>query len=297
MRHFGTITHVSLDWIHQTSFWAKRKEVNVKSIENDQEGVSGVSNHGRDARLEYICQSIARGRFISFREITGRFDVNIQTARRDVMLLASQNKLTKVHGGAISREDPDILSVEARLSVRNTEKRHIAEMAAGLISDGDVIFLDGGSTTAFLAPLLLGRSIHVVTNAISLVQTLKTGWPDLDVIVTGGYYYPKSELLLGPSAVESLKNLQINKAFLSAAGVTADGVFNTNMLVVDLERAVIGQAMETYLLADSSKLERTSLVRVCGLEAISTLITTGPVPVSIATAAASVNCHISSYAG
>ena len=269
----------------------------MKSIENDQEGVSGVSNHGRDARLEYICQSIARGRFVSFREITERFDVNIQTARRDVMLLVSQNKLTKVHGGAISREDQDILSVEARLSVRDTEKRHIAEMAAGLISDGDVIFLDGGSTTAFLAPLLRGRAIHVVTNAISLMQTLKMGWPDLDVIVTGGYYYPKSELLLGPSAVESLKNLQINKAFLSAAGVTADGVFNTNMLVVDLERAVIGQAMETYLLADSSKLERTSLVRVCGLEAISTLITTGPVPVSIATAAASVNCHISSYAG
>lgn len=246
----------------------------------------------RAARLEYILQLISKGRFVSLRDITERFDVNIQTARRDVVYLASRQKLTKVHGGAISREDPDLLSVEARLNVHDAEKRRIAGIAARYIDDGDVVFLDGGSTTAFLAPLLLGRPIHVITNAISLMTTLKAGWPSLDVIVTGGYYYPKSELLLGPSAVQSLQHLQINKAFLSAAGVTADGVFNTNMLVADLEKAVIAQAMETYLLADSSKLGRTSLTRVCGLDAITALVTTGPVPAAISSAAAAVHCGI-----
>lgn len=250
------------------------------------------TDHGRAARLDYITQLIDKGRFVSLREITERFDVNIQTARRDVVLLASQKRLTKVHGGAISREDPDDLSVETRLGLRDTEKRRIAEVAAKLINDGDVVFLDGGSTTAFLAPLLLGRPIHVITNAISLTQMLKKGWPELDVIVTGGYYYPKSELLLGPGAIQSLQNLQINKAFISAAGVTAEGAFNTNMLVVDLEKAVIAQTMETYLLADSSKLERTSLMRVCGLDAITALVTTGPIPESIAQAALAANCRI-----
>ena len=251
-----------------------------------------LSSHGRVARLEFIVQLINKGRFVSLREITERFDVNIQTARRDVIFLANHKKLTKVHGGAISREDPDLLSMEARLSLRDTEKRRIAGVAAQFINDGDVVFLDGGSTTSFLAPLLIGRPIHVVTNAISLMNTLKAGWPELDVIVTGGYYYPKSELLLGPSAVQSLQHLQINKAFLSAAGVTANGVFNTNMLVADIEKAVIQQAMETYLLADSSKLEKTSLMRVCGMKDITGLITTGPVPESIVTAAMSVGCRI-----
>lgn len=264
----------------------------AKTTNNETMTPSLDAGHGRHARLQYITQMIDKGRFVSLREITERFDVNIQTARRDVTLLASQKKLTKVHGGAISREDPDSLSVAARLGLRDTEKRRIAEVAASFINDGDVVFLDGGSTTAFLAPLLLGRPVHIITNAISLTQTLKEGWPELDVIVTGGYYYPKSELLLGPGAVQSLQNLQINKAFLSAAGVTADGAFNTNMLVVDLEKAVIAQTMETYLLADSSKLEKTSLMRVCGLESLTALVTTGPVPESISAAAAAAHCRI-----
>ncbi len=247
---------------------------------------------GRSARLQEIIALVDKGRFISLREITERFRVNIQTARRDVAFLDSQNRLSKIHGGAIAREVPDNLSVEDRLNVHDGEKRRIAKTAAKFINDGDVIFLDGGSTTAYLAPLLLGRSIHVITNAISLTHVLKAGWPELDVIVTGGYYYPKSELLLGPAAIESLKHLQINKAFLSAAGVTIDGAFNTNMLVVDLEKAVITQAMDTYLLADASKLERTSLMRVCGLDDLTALITTGPVPKSITTAAEIAHCRI-----
>ena len=261
-------------------------------MENREAEPAFISTKGRMARLEYILQLVKRGRFVSLREITERFDVNIQTARRDVVFLAGQKKLTKVHGGAISRESPDLLSVEARLSLRDSEKRRIAELAAQFINDGDVVFLDGGSTTSFLATLLLGRPIHVITNAISLMHTLKAGWPELDVIVTGGYYYPKSELLLGPSTVQFLHHLQINKAFLSAAGVTADGVFNTNMLVADVEKAVIVQAMETYLLADSSKLGKTSLMRVCGLDELTALVTTGPVPDSIATASTAANCRL-----
>ena len=248
--------------------------------------------NGRSERLKAILALVEKGHFISLREITDRFGVNIQTARRDVAFLDGQNRLSRVHGGAISRESPDSLSVEDRLTVHDVEKRQIATAATELIDEGDVVFLDGGSTTAFLAPLLIGRAIHVITNAISLTHVLKRGWPDLDVIVTGGYYYPKSELLLGPAAIDSLRNLQINKAFLSAAGITADGVYNTNMLVADLEKAVIAQAMETFLLADSSKLERTSLMRVCGLDDLSALVTTSPVPKSITRAAAVAKCRI-----
>lgn len=249
-------------------------------------------NHGRMARFDYILQLVNKGRFVSLHEITERFHVNIQTARRDVTYLAREGKLTKVHGGAIAREAPELLSVEARLNLHDTEKRLIAGMAVQFINDGDVIFLDGGSTTSYLAPLLIGRPIHVITNAVSLISTLKAGWPELDVIVTGGYYYPKSELLLGPSAIQSLQHLQINKAFLSAAGVTEDGVFNTNMLVADVEKAVIAQAMETYLLADSSKLGKTSLTRVCGLDELTALVTTGPIPAPIATATSTMGFRI-----
>ena len=84
----------------------------------------------------------------------------------------------------------------------------------------------------------------------------------------------------------------MNKAFIGGAGVTSAGMFNSNMLFVELQRAVISRAAETYLLLDSSKLGQTSLMQVCGLQDISALVTVGPVPEELAKAAASVNCRI-----
>jgi DeoR family transcriptional regulator of aga operon len=254
--------------------------------------VNAQVSAGRDARLAYILDHVNEGRFVPLRDITRRFGVTMQTARRDLALLESQEQLIKVHGGAMPREDPDPLSVEERLSLHDAEKRRIAAAAAVLVKEGDALFLDGGSTIAFLAPLLFNRRLHVVTNALSVAQTLKRGWPGVEVILTGGYYFPKSELLLGPPAVQAVQHLQVNKAFLSAAGVTPEGVFNAHMLVVDLEQAVIARAMETYLLVDASKLDRTSLVRVCGLEAIHTMITAEPVPAPLAAAAEAAGCSI-----
>ena len=250
------------------------------------------SSCGREDRLAHIVDAVNHGRFISLRDIANRFGVNIQTARRDIDLLAERKLVTRVYGGAVQPEAEDALAVEDRLGIRDSEKRRIAELAASFIQDGDVIFLDGGSTTAYLPQHILDKRILVVTNAVSLAEPLKRGWPNLEVIVTGGYYYPKDELLLGPPALKTIQDVQINKVFLSAAGVTAQGVFNSNMLVVELERAVIAQAMETYLLVDPSKLGRTSLVRVCGFEDIDKLVTIGQVPEVITDAAKSGNCSV-----
>lgn len=251
-----------------------------------------LSTSGRDERLAYIIDSVNKGRFVSLREVTEKFSVNIQTARRDVAILDERLVVTKVHGGAIAREDSNLLDIEQRLGIQDVEKRCVAETAASFIQDGDVVFIDGGSTTACLAPFILQKHIHIVTNSLSLVHVLKSGWPNLEIIATGGYYYPKSDVLLGSEAVETVERMQVNKAFLSAAGVTSEGVFNSNMLVVELERAVIRRASDTYLLADSSKLGRTSLMKVCGLDEIDNLVTIGTVPEDIAEAARVANCRI-----
>ncbi|MCE5197729.1 MAG: DeoR/GlpR family DNA-binding transcription regulator [Armatimonadota bacterium] len=248
------------------------------------------SSVSRTERLDYILQSIDKGRFVSLREVAERFGVDIQTARRDISHLAEQSLVSKVHGGAVQHSEPDTLSVEERLAVNDNEKRLIAEAAAAMVDDGEVVFLDGGSTTTLMTPFLLGKRIHVVTNSLSIAGSLKRGWPDVEVILTGGCYYPKSELLLGPPAVQSIQNSRFNKAFLSAAGITAEGIYNANVLVVELEQAVIARANEKYLLADSSKLGRTSLVRVCDLQDITTLLTAGDIPDFISEC--SINCKV-----
>jgi len=246
----------------------------------------------REERLAFIIDSVNRGRFISLRDITERFNVNIQTARRDIAILDEQNLVTRVHGGAVPREDSALLNIEERFGIQDMEKRCIAATAASFIHDGDVVFIDGGSTPAYLAPYLLDKHIHVVTNSISLLGELKKGWPNVEVITTGGYFYPKSNVLLGSPAIEAINRMQVDKAFVSAAGVTADGMYNSNVLVVEFERAVISRATETFLLADSSKLGHASLMRVCGLEDIDTLVTVGPVPDFIIEAARTFDCRI-----
>lgn len=258
---------------------------------------SSSGTAGRDERLAYIVRKIGRERFVSLREISEQFGVNMQTARRDVSSLEGQRLVRRVHGGAVAVEEPDALSVEERLGIHDAEKRRIAEAAASFVHDGDVLFLDGGSTTAYLAHHLLGMQLHVVTNSVSLVGILGRGWPGVETNLTGGYYFPKSELLLGPPALQAIEQVQVDRAFLSAAGVTAEGVFNANSLVAEVEQAVIARAAETYLLVDPSKLGRASLKRVCGLESITALITTSTVPKSIAEAARAGGCRVLSVTG
>jgi DeoR/GlpR family transcriptional regulator of sugar metabolism len=225
-------------------------------------------------RLDYIAKAVRSGRFVSLREIVDTFGVNIQTARRDVTQLAQSGTLVKVHGGAMPTSEPDVFSVDDRMQFHDAEKAAIGKAAAELVDDGDTIIMDGGSTTSYMIPHLRDKKIQIITNSISLLSLVED-CKGIDVIMTGGYYYAKSKLLLGPLAVKSIERINADKAFISAAGINSTGVFNSNILVVELEHAMIRQAEKTFLLADSSKFGKNALVRLCGFQDITTVITSG----------------------
>jgi DeoR family fructose operon transcriptional repressor len=239
----------------------------------------------QEERLDYIAKAVRAGRFISLREIADTFDVNMQTARRDVAKLAEKGLLAKVHGGAMPAAGPDLLSLDERICIQESEKDRIAKTAASLVKDDDIIILDGGSTTSYMLPYLRGKRIQIITSSLSLVSRLDDSFSGIEVIVTGGYYYQKSALLLGRSAVNSIREINADKAFISAAGVSASGIYNSNILVVDVERAMIEQSSQTILLVDSTKFGKCSLVRLCGFDEISKAITVGPMPEDIRHAA------------
>ena len=251
-----------------------------------------ADNTRRATRLAHIVQAVNQRHFMTLREIAETFGVNMQTARRDVAYLDQQKHLRKTHGGAVAQEEPDALSIQARLNLHETDKQRIAQAAAAYVEDEDIIYLDGASTTAYIAPHLLNKRLHVVTNFLPLSATLQSGWPDVEVILTGGYYYPRSGILLGPPAVQTIQHMSINKVFMGAAGVTRDGIYNANMLVVALEQAVIAHAASVYLLVDSSKFDNASLMHICGLERIHTIITNAQPPDDICIAAADAGCKI-----
>ena len=152
------------------------------------------------------------------------------------------------------------------------KKRQIAVAASRMIEDNDTILLDGGSTTYELAQLLVGRPLQVVTNSLP-VANLFTSSGNADLVFVGGYMHAKTGVSLGPYANQMLAGLNVRRAVLSVAGINERGAYNSNLLLVETERAMMTSAEEVIVVADSTKFGHTSLSQLCELSEIDVLIT------------------------
>ena len=166
---------------------------------------------------------------------------------------------------------PKLAHFEQRQSVQWEKKKQIAHRAAELIDDGDTLVLDGGSTTYELAQLLVGRALQVVTNSLP-VASLFTASANSDLVLIGGYVHTKTGVCIGPYANKMLESLNVRRAILSVAGVADDGLYNSNLLLVETERAMISAADEVIVVADSTKFGHKSLAKLCGLEEIDAMV-------------------------
>ena len=120
-----------------------------------------------------------------------------------------------------------------------------------MVQPGETILLDGGTTTLELARQLIGKPLQVVTNSIPIANLLVNS-PLTELIVIGGFVYPKTGVNLGPIAVEALKSIRARRLFVSVGGITAAGLFNSNALLVETERQMIEAADEMIVVSDSS---------------------------------------------
>jgi DeoR/GlpR family transcriptional regulator of sugar metabolism len=111
----------------------------------------------------------------------------------------------------------------------------------------------------------------VVTNSLP-VANLFIGSPTTEVVMIGGYVHERTGVTLGPYAVEMLRDLNVRTAILSVAGLTEKGFYNSNLLLVETERAMMETADQVVIVADSTKLGRSSLAKLCELTAIDALI-------------------------
>ena len=153
---------------------------------------------------------------------------------------------------------------DLRETLHSAEKTRIARAACALVRDGDVLIIDGGTTTLGMAAEMANRRVRILTNSLLIalqIDRLRTAREGADVFLTGGQIYPGSGLLVGPQTVENIDSCHARWAFLSAGGLDGDGTTNTNQLVVECERAMIRRAEQSVVLADSSKWGRRDMVR------------------------------------
>lgn len=219
----------------------------------------------KSERKKFILEELKQHKIVSLEKLVGLLETSESTVRRDLDELESENKLRRVHGGA---ELPHSLQEEETIqekSVKNIqEKKLIAQKAASLIKEKDVIFVDAGSTTAFLIKELELKDITVVTNSIHhAVQLVDKQIP---TVIIGGGVKMTTDASIGGVALNQINQLHFDRAFIGMNGVD-EGYYTTpDMEEGAVKRAILENAKQTYILADSSKIGQSCFAKVAPIK-------------------------------
>jgi DeoR family transcriptional regulator of aga operon len=228
------------------------------------------------SRRKKILEYIKETGEVTVTALSRQFDVSEVTIRNDLDYLERKNLLVRARGGVIHSENH--VGTDQRLAEKNkihaAEKAAIGKGAAALIKDGDTIIIDSGSTTAEIVKHLgYVKHLNVITNALNIAELLMV-YPQINVIVPGGYLRQNSMSLVGPLAEKNLRNFFVDKVFLSTDGFdTKHGIFTPNIDEAHLNGIMIEVSREVILVTDSSKFKRKSLAFICGLNKIHKVIT------------------------
>ena len=225
-----------------------------------------------DERRTRLLEMIRLRGFASLPDLASDFDVSDSTIRRDLDALEEVGAARRTHGGVFyTGPSPKLSHFDVRQSTQWERKRRIAKRAAKLVEDGETLLLDGGSTTYELARELVGRPLQIVTNSLP-VANLFASSNEVDLVLIGGAVHARTGVTLGPYANQMLASLEVQKAFLSVASANERGWFNSNLLLVETEQAMMRAAGETIVVADSTKFGRRSLAHLCDLGQIPKLV-------------------------
>jgi DeoR family fructose operon transcriptional repressor len=225
-----------------------------------------------EERRQRVLDLVSRQGFVALADLAQTTQVSESTIRRDLDYWHQQGVLKRTHGGAIYVGDgAGLPALEERAASQREEKRAIARAAAARIRDGDAVLLDGGTTTLEVARLLVGRPLQIVTNSLPIANLFASN-RETDLVMLGGYVYPKTGVALGPLTVRMMEDINVQQTILSVGGITAKGLFNSNVLLVEAERRMMACADEVVVVADHTKIGRQALAFLCDLSAVDTLI-------------------------
>lgn len=222
-------------------------------------------------RRAKILQIAEESGFVSLQQLVAEVNASESTIRRDLEYLDAQGQLHRTRGGAAYAGE-SLTDFDVRQNQASSEKQRIARRAAELIPSGETVLLDGGTTTLEVAKNLTGKSLQIVTNSLPIASLLMNQ-SGIELIFVGGYVYPKTGVALGDLAVAALKNVNVSRLVMSAGGITPDGLFNSNALLVETERQMIAAAERITVVADHSKFGQRALSHLCSLDAVDEIVT------------------------
>ena len=233
-----------------------------------------------ETRANEILQLLlAQGR-LSIEELTDRFTTSSASIRRDLVRLEERGLVHRTHGGAmLANQIYEPFRFDAAYPTREArfvdEKQRIATAAAALVGENETVGITAGTTTTQIARTLRLRSgINIVTNAVNISMEMSSS-DGLETTLTGGCLRWKGAFsLVGPAALESLNLVVMDKLFLGVCGVHPQhGATTIQAEEAAVFRAMCRRSKQIIVVADSSKLGRTSPSVVCSAQEIDLLIT------------------------
>jgi DeoR family transcriptional regulator, aga operon transcriptional repressor len=209
-------------------------------------------------------------------DLSDHFGISAVTIRKDLAYLEDRGMLSRTHGGAVLPNHfvPD-QPIEQKAKLHGEEKQRIGQAAGKIVTEGDSVILDAGSTTFQVARHLQGRgAMMVATNSVKLAMELSIRVPNVDLIMLGGMLRASSASVVGSHAGQMLRDYRFDKLFLGVDGFDLQhGLTTTHPMEAELNRVMIDAATETIVVTDSSKFGRRGLSRICGAADIHTVIT------------------------
>ncbi len=209
------------------------------------------------------------------------------TARRYLNELAAHTTLPlkRVRGGVVLDKSKKSLEYmfELKLSMNSREKMRIARRAAQFVEDGDSLIVDSGTTAYYFAKFLMGKSgLKVIATDVKVAEELAKN-PDVETHIVGGIVRPGYFSIGGETAVEMMKDFQVDKVFLTADAVDVDiGITNFSTFEAHLKRSMISQGKRVFLIADHTKIGKVGFVKVTPLESVDVFITSSGIEAAIA---------------
>lgn len=226
-------------------------------------------------------------------DLAQRFDVTLQTIRRDLTELSEAGHLDRVHGGAVPRTGVSNIGYEARRKMNEAAKTAIARACAAAIPDNSSMILNLGTTTEAVArELVHHRNITVVTNNMNVANILVAN-PSCEIMVAGGALRRTDGGLVGELTTQFIEQFKVDFAVIGTSALDRDGdLLDFDLAEVRVSRAIIRQARQSYLVTDHTKLGRSAPARIASLSELDSVFTDEPLPDSLMAACEDWNTRV-----
>ncbi|PWJ93418.1 MULTISPECIES: DeoR/GlpR family DNA-binding transcription regulator [Mesorhizobium] len=232
------------------------------------------SRLSKKERHELILSEVRRSASIRISRLAIRLGVAGETIRRDLIELGDAGLLNRTYGGATISLVTSEPVIAERSQTMVEERTRIGRGAAGLVKKGQIVMIDGGSTTYEVARNLsqLRRDLTVITNSIGVASVAGAN-PTFRVVLCPGTYDSREASVFGEDTVEFIRRYNADIAIIGASSLSADGPSDMISGAAAVKRAMISRTLSTALVVTNDKFGRNSLERVCGLGELSDIVT------------------------